>query len=137
MLFAASIAYTKSSSAQAALGVPGNYVVGGAFSLFCIVIAAWPPPQGARIQFAARRTASAISEFSYSLYLSHFHLLVLVVVFGYGCAKEPPNMTGMFHFFGALALLLTFGAVFWALFERHTATLRALVSRRIACRQLP
>ena len=135
VLFAASIAYTKSGVAQAAIGIPGNYVVGGGFSLFCVVIAAWPPPQGTRLQMMAKRVAGAMSEFSYSLYLSHFPFLMLIAVFGYGCAKELPDKSGVLHFFAALALLLSLGAVFWALFERHTSALRAFASRRLLARR--
>ncbi len=130
-LFLGSLAYSKSTPWQTAFGVPSDYIVGVCFSMFCVVIAIWPPPRGSLFGRAISKIAGAVSEFSYSLYLSHFPFVILIAVFGIGFMKVLPDTKGLVQFFGWLGVLLFLGMLFWFLFERHTNFIKRKVISRI------
>jgi peptidoglycan/LPS O-acetylase OafA/YrhL len=134
VFFLLCLAYSKSGGWQTALGLREDIVVGAGFAAFCIVMAVWPPPRNDRLRAVAKKFAGAVSEVSYSLYLSHFPLLIGIAVLGFGCRKELPSRLGLLHYFEILGVLIAFGALFWFLFERHTGFIRSVVRRRLVGR---
>jgi peptidoglycan/LPS O-acetylase OafA/YrhL len=132
VLFVCSLVYSKSISSQMLIGLSVDYAVGMGFSIFCIVIATWPRPGCSHSGIAISKLAVASSEFSYSLYLTHFPFVMLIAVFCYGSTKVPPDAGGLLLYFGGLAALLVLGSLFWFLFERHTSSMRELATSGFA-----
>ena len=78
--------------------------------------------------------ARASSEFSYSLYLLHFPLVVLIASRFYRSGKLTPDAAGMSQFSFWLVALLAVCIVFWWLFERRTSDIRRWVVERMVHR---
>ena len=53
--------------------------------------------------------------------------MILIAALVYGGAQMAPDAGGLLHFGGWLVLLLAFGALFWAVFERHTPAIKRRV----------
>lgn len=65
-----------------------------------------------------------LSEISYSLYLSHFPLVLLIYVFFYKENRLTPNVFGVINVTLWLCLLIAFGFCFWWCFERLTPSIK-------------
>lgn len=128
--FALALGYSKSTGLQVRLGLPVDAMIGLAFCVLCIALANLPAPKNIHSLFG--RLSHGMSAFSYSLYLAHFPLVVLIGALGYGGARMQPGLTGLLHFTGWLVLLLAAGAAFWWLFERRTDGVRHFISRRLS-----
>jgi peptidoglycan/LPS O-acetylase OafA/YrhL len=133
-IFAGSLAYSKVDAWQVTLNLQSDLAIGLGFSTCCVVLASWPLPRNSSLSVAVGKLARAVSEFSYSLYLSHFSFVVVIAVFGYRSMKVLPDREGLLYFFGWLGVLLCLGVMFWFLFERHTITIRGLVQSRLTKR---
>ncbi len=129
LLFGAALMYSKAGSLQASLAVPPDFAVGSTFCLLCIGLV------NLRSDTAPRwlaRCAHASSELSYSLYLLHFPLVLLIATLFYSGNKQPPDANGLLQFSAWLGVLLLLGALFWHLFERRTDTIRHWVTLKVA-----
>ena len=130
--FGAALAYSKAASWQGALGVPSDLAVGGGFCVLCIALANLRHLGGAPSWLF--RMARASSEFSYSLYLLHFPLVVLIASRFYRSGKLTPDAAGLSQFSFWLVALLAVCIVFWWLFERRTSDIRRWVVERMVHR---
>jgi peptidoglycan/LPS O-acetylase OafA/YrhL len=130
VLFAAALMYSKASALQASVAVTADVVVGASFCVLCIGLANLGSETPAARLLA--KAARASSEFSYSLYLLHFPLVLLIATLFYRTDKLMPDASGLLQFTLWLAVLLAFGAVFWWLFERRTDAIRRWVTRHTA-----
>lgn len=78
IIFTVTLVYSKLPSWQSTLGVSEDLIVGLGFSGLCLVLASWPSVAaslgGRKLHSIGRMT----SEFSYSLYLIHFPVLVFL-----------------------------------------------------------
>ncbi|MDO9002228.1 MAG: acyltransferase [Aquabacterium sp.] len=120
-LFLVGLAYSKSKAWQAALGVNADLLLGALFALWCLSLAG----PGPALSGWSGRLAKRLSDLSYSLYLSHFPLLMLLAaLFVKAPDRLQPGGPALLTFAGALALLLGLGWLVWWLFERHTAQVR-------------
>ncbi len=129
LAFVFSLGYSKSAGLQARLALPVDAIIGVCFCVLCIGLANLPSPKNLQSGFA--RFSHGISAFSYSLYLAHFPIVVLIGALVYGNARLQWGAMAMVQFCGWLALLLAVGAVFWWLFERKTDSVRHFVSRTV------
>jgi hypothetical protein len=68
-----------------------------------------------------------ISEVSYSLYLSHFPVVILIATTMYQSKKVMPNGWVFLQFVGWGLLLLALASIMWWLFESRTAFVRSKV----------
>jgi peptidoglycan/LPS O-acetylase OafA/YrhL len=68
------------------------------------------------------------SEISYSLYLSHFPMVVLIATFAYQSQKSAPTALILAQFFGWFVLFIGIGLVMWWLFESRTPAVRKQVN---------
>ncbi len=134
VLFGAALMYSKASSLQAILLIPSDFAVASAFCLLCIGLANLSN-QSTVPQLLAK-LAHASSEFSYSLYLLHFPVVILIATLFYGTDKLAPDANGLLQFFMWLGLLLLICAMFWWLFERRTNAVRRWVTLRLEKRPL-
>lgn len=75
-----------------------------------------------------------MSDISFSLYLTHFPVILLIAATFYGNHQCQPNTMGIAQFMVWLGACLFIAVLFWWLFERHTGTVRsklmALIFRR-------
>jgi peptidoglycan/LPS O-acetylase OafA/YrhL len=69
-----------------------------------------------------------LSEVSYSLYLSHFPIVVLIATTVYESKKRVPDELFLAQFFACILLLLGLAVAVWWLFESRTAFVRDKVS---------
>ncbi len=128
LLFGAALVYSKVGSTQSGWGVPADFVVGGTFCLLCIGLVNL---RSEAVPRSLARWAHASSEFSYSLYLLHFPLVLFIATRFYGTAKLPPDAQGLLQFGLWLLVLLLLGALFWYLFERRTDAIRRWVTLKV------
>lgn len=119
--FIGSLAISKTPSM---LG--SDYSVGLCFAFW---VWAW---KGVPLPFSAvRRTASGLSDISYTLYVCHFPILFLIGAVWFRGEQFHPGWSGYVWFTGLTLLLLGIGGTMWFLFERRTDLLRAWLMRRI------
>ena len=73
---------------------------------------------------AFKNIAAFSADISYSLYLTHFPLVILIASLHYTTAQLSPNLYGIGVFTLWLSLIILFAVIFWWLFERHTNKVR-------------
>lgn len=128
LLFGAALMYSKTGSLQATLAIPADFAVGGTFCLLCIGLVNL---RREAVPSWLAKFAHASSEFSYSLYLLHFPLVMLIATVFYRSGKLPPDANGLLQFIAWLGVLLLLGALFWYVFERRTDAIRRWVTLRV------
>lgn len=69
-----------------------------------------------------------LADFTYSLYLCHFPLLLLVIaalkdLYGYSFIQQPDGFQQL-YFFGLVGLMYVYGYIFSLITERHTARVK-------------
>lgn len=130
-LFGSAIALSKSLATPTIGPIPASWLVALAFMPACIVLAAWPVPRSPLLATTIGSLAKGLSEISYSLYLSHFPLLVLITVFAYDISKNAPSASGCLHFLATLGALIGLSGLFWLAFESKTTAVRNLVQKHL------
>lgn len=125
------IAYDKSGSVRTIIGIDTEYVLGVVFSILVICIAhldATSAPGGLRR--LVLRVGGMLSRISYSLYLYHFPILVLIAATFYPASLGRLSWHSGAVYVFVVAFLCAVAVVFWLLLERHTDRLRAWVRSR-------
>jgi len=84
---------------------------------------------------ALGRAGAFLSKFSYSLYLTHFPLVILIAFQCYPAAPREISLATLAAFLAWAALLLLNGWVFWWAFESRTDWVRGQVSRALGWNQ--
>lgn len=131
-IFCASLTYSKSQSLQNLFGINADALLGVCFAMLCVIVARWPNPSPetslGRLQHSSY---SMLSNVSFSLYLSHFPLVVGIgaIFFSGGKLMLSPYSLGVY--FGLLGMLVCFGSLFWFLFERQTNMVRQAATKLI------
>ncbi|RZL02114.1 MAG: acyltransferase [Rubrivivax sp.] len=120
LLFLGALACSKSAVWQTRLGVDADLLLGAAFALWCLSLAG----PGPALTSAWGRWGRWLSDQSYSLYLSHFPLLMFLAALWPDLTQQQPGWSVLFTFAVALMALLAFGWGVWWLFERNTAQVR-------------
>lgn len=109
-----------------------DILIGFGFSLFLVSLAKVQLPF-----IFLRGSAAFMADISYSLYLTHFPVVLLIAATCYGTNQVKPDAIGISQFIGWLGAVLLIAVFFWWLFERHTDSIRhnvmAFVARRKAC----
>ncbi len=118
----ASVIYGKLNSLQLALGVPSELLTALSFCVLAVGLTniknndqlpSW-------IQIIVRKS----SDISFSLYVIHFPLVVLIAGYFYGFEKLRPDAAGLTQYTLWLGFILIFSACFWWMFERRTNRIR-------------
>lgn len=113
----------------AAWGVP-DVVLGAAFAAVCAVLIV--PGAEHTAERRLDKFSSSLAQLSYTLYLSHFPLVMLIGAVFYRNERMPANVASVLAFTGWLALLLGVCWALWWLFERNTPVVRQYVDLLIA-----
>ena len=71
-----------------------------------------------------RKLSFGISEISYTLYILHFPLVLLIYGMFYIKDQEDFNILSFLQFFAWSLFLIIASALFWYLFERNTNSVR-------------
>jgi len=126
ILFALSLGYSRSAALVKVIQIEPDLLAGLAFSFLCLALTYRPFPEirWPRIAQAVRH----LSEASYSLYLSHFPLVLLIAATVYGSGKLAPDGVALAQFFGWGILLAGAGSMVWWLFESRTPWVRTKVA---------
>ena len=80
---------------------------------------------------AYRFLARAAAEISYTLYLTHFPLLTVVVLVGFAPYRFSPGPAGAATYLGLLSIAVLSAVGCWWCFERNTDRVFRFLSRRI------
>ena len=88
-----------------------------------------------------RKLARAVSEFSFTLYVTHFPLLLLIAFPFLAPVRVAPGVSGALIFLGLTGAACAWAAILWWCFERHTDRLQkwmlAHFARRTRATQPP
>lgn len=119
-LFGAALAFSRTSVAQVYTPLLADVMVGVTFALlaFCL----------SKVRFPLAGHAAGLvvwlSEISYTLYLFHFPLVVVVGAQYFAGEQWQPSIWSMPAYLCLLLMLIGFAHVAWILFERNTALVR-------------
>jgi peptidoglycan/LPS O-acetylase OafA/YrhL len=129
IMFGVALVYSKSTYLQTTLNIPTDLLVGIGFSSFCVSIVNLPVLSD-KYNFFTKAFCS-LSNISYSLYLTHFPIVILFGALFYTSNQLLPNVDGFSHFVSLLALLLLVSIIFWSLFEKNTYKLKTFMTKRL------
>lgn len=134
--FSLALGYSKSNQWIERMDINPDLLVGLTFSILCLAMTSRPFPESRYpvVAFLSR----TLSEMSYSLYISHFPLVILIASIAYGSAKLMPTGVVLAQFMGWCFVLIGFGfLVYWS-FESRTFRIRTIVRNWIEpSRRLP
>jgi len=126
VLLGLALVYSKSTSHSQIMPFESDFLVGVTFAFLCLILTNQPFPKLRLPWFA--KGSQYLSEVSYSLYLSHFPIVVLVAATVYESKKRVPDGLMLVQFFAWMLLLLGLAVALWWLFESRTAIARAKVT---------
>jgi transposase-like protein len=104
----------------------GDLGLGITVALILPVIAHLPSPGGS---FTA--IARASSEVSYTLYLTHFPFLMLIVLMGFAPMKWPPSMTAAGIYTALISAAIVWAGAIWWCFERNTDSVYLILTKML------
>jgi peptidoglycan/LPS O-acetylase OafA/YrhL len=126
VLFVLALAYSKSTSHFQIVPLMSDFLVGLTFAFLCLILTNQAFPKRRLPWFA--KGSQYLSEVSYSLYLSHFPIGVLVATVAYESKKRVLDGLSLAQFFAWMLLLLGLAMAVWWLFESRTTFVRDKVS---------
>jgi peptidoglycan/LPS O-acetylase OafA/YrhL len=111
------------------LGTPlfEDVLVGLSFSFFTYSIL--QNEDSFKAIFGFSRVSQVMADVSYSLYLPHVPVTLLLAVFFLNLTQLKPTVSGLGVYVLFLATIIAMGAGFWWLFESRTATIRKSMHR--------
>lgn len=125
-LFVGSLIDSKIQFIRNAIGIPNDILLGACFSFMLISI------KGKSIGFGRvhiARISRYMSEISYTLYLVHFPLVLLVFCSFYERERLELNVGSFVQYIFWIFSVLLASIVMWWFFERNTPTVRRFVKR--------
>lgn len=128
-MFGFALIYARSSILHQIIVIEPDFVVGLTFGFLCLVLTNQAFPVLSQPWLA--KCSLYLSEMSYSLYLSHFPIVILIATTVYSTKRGAPNVLGIAQFIGWVGLMLTIAGGLWWLFESRTALVRAEVTRLV------
>lgn len=128
LAFLVAVGFSKWAT-QRSWAVPwGDFALG--MGVACFVHQCVPLSSSLPWSRGIRSAVERLSDMSFSLYLSHFPLVMLIGACTSLDQRMQPSASSWTVLSGWLAILLLAGHGLWWLFERHTNRIRALMSGR-------
>lgn len=124
-LLLVSLVASKSPALASSVIVPTDFVVGFTFSLFLISLRNIEKKEWVRKYLS--KISFWLSDISYTLYVFHFPLLILIYGLFYKDQQLRLGTSAMIQYMGWLILLIVLSRVFWILFEKNTPVVRNLM----------
>ena len=124
--FGLAMIFSKSSIWFIKIPIEPDFIIGLSFVFLCLILSNLSFPE-TRFPWLAR-SSLALSEISYSLYLSHFPIVLLIATAVYQSHKFAPSSLLLSQFVAWSFLLIGIGGGVWWLFESRTAFVRSKVS---------
>lgn len=122
VLFGLSLGYSRYPSLVQVIHIEPDLAVGFSFALLCLALTYQTFPEASWPRLAS--FSLHISEVSYSLYLSHFPIVILIASIVYQSRKLVPDGLVMTQYIGWALLLMALGSMVWWLFESRTTFVR-------------
>jgi len=110
-------------------GVGSDLLIGISFGFLLVTMRGWDWKIKGSVKM--RNGVLFISDISYTLYLFHFPIVLLIFSIFYRVNKVVFDFYNAFIFIGWLTLLIALGAFFWYCFERHSNRLKAILLSKI------
>ena len=124
--FGLALVFSKSSRWLKEMPLEPDFIIGLTFAFLCLILSNLSFPENRWPWFA--KSSLYLSEISYSLYLSHFPVVLLIASTVYKPHKFIPDILLFTQFVGWSLLLLSFGSGVWWLFESRTPLVRSKVN---------
>lgn len=122
LLFLFSLVNSKLLLLGVTIGEYSDIIVGISFSVFLISIIHFELPNLGFLNL--KKISFWISEISYTLYISHFPIVILIYGLFYSNGKSTVNLNSILQYLGWLSLIMFLTAGLWYLFERNTPVVR-------------
>ncbi|MDH5232551.1 MAG: acyltransferase [Gammaproteobacteria bacterium] len=120
---------SKFNMLSGAFGIPNDLLVGISFMLVILTVHSSHPQQKPRkINLNMSRW---LSELSYTLYLVHFPVVLLIFSHFYSSHQLVPDIGSFFLFCSWLLVIVCISLFLWWCFERNTAVVRHWIRNRI------
>lgn len=132
LLFLLSLVDSKAKVIQGILPVSNDVVIGISLSIFLISLRDKDVP--GRIRFLIYRVSSWLSKISYSLFLFHFPVVLIIFANYYSVEQVVFSFNGIVHYLFWLSFLIAGGWGFWWVFERNTNVVREFVVGHLTMR---
>jgi peptidoglycan/LPS O-acetylase OafA/YrhL len=126
LLFGLFLGYSRSTSLIQIIPIEPDFAVGFSFAFLCLALTNQTFPITRWPRFAS--FSLHISEVSYSMYLSHFPIVILIASTIYDSRKAVPDGLVLTQYVGWGLLLMAIGSTVWWLFESRTAFVRDKVN---------
>lgn len=129
VIFLGSIAFSKSGIALKVQSHISDLTISACFSLFLLAMV----NKNEAISFKGffLKFVLLISDISYSLYLIHFPIVVLIGGIIYKKNQVEPDFMGIAQYTGWLLALIFISFLFWLLFENKTETFKKFLTKRL------
>ncbi len=125
-LFGLSLGYSKSTALMQIIPIEPDFAVGFSFAFLCLALTYQTFPKACWPRLA--NFSLHISEVSYSLYLAHFPIVILIASIVYQSRKLVPDGLVITQYIGWGFLLMALGSMVWWLFESRTVFVRNKVT---------
>lgn len=122
LLFIASLLVAKMLPFGGVSGWFGDLLVGVSFTAVLLSVINVELPRLPALDL--RKLAFWLSEISYTLYIVHMPVVLLIYALYYRNRQLNFGATGLLQYFGWLALILVVAVAMWYLFERNTPLVR-------------
>jgi peptidoglycan/LPS O-acetylase OafA/YrhL len=109
-----------------------DLLLGLATAGVCLILARWGVVPNHRVGRAFSWLCSTSAAFSYSLYVVHFPVLLLLASCGWLTQKAQPTLLHLFYYALALMVLTGSGVLLWLVSERHTQRVRSWLGRNVS-----
>lgn len=130
ILFLLSIVNSKANFVSISNGSYNDLFVGITFSI--LLLSLMPLKLPILYFINLRKIAFFLSEISYSLYIFHFPIILLIYGLFYTENQLIFGVTGILHFLIWFLFIVFFGAIFWYFFERNTMYVRNKLKNTIS-----
>jgi peptidoglycan/LPS O-acetylase OafA/YrhL len=129
VLFGSSLLLSKTGYSTIFSPLSSDVVCAIFFSLFLISINNKTCPE--RYQRSIAAASKWLSDFSYSLYLFHFPVVLLIYAVFYSDQQLAFNAVNILKFGLWMVLLVAIGYGFWWLFEKRTENIRKFLHSKV------